>query len=70
MKINGQISTNSIKEAIRYIDSKAMFDKYIRGKFNYLADFVDVVARNAFNSKEVTASVIKYANGYNYYKIR
>ena len=70
MKINEQILTNSIKETIRYVDSEATFDNYVKEKFKYNTGFVDVGARNLFKSKDITASVIKYAYGYNHYSIR
>ena len=62
--------TNSIKEAIQYVDSKTIFKEYVKRKFKYQADFADVVARDLFNSTIVTVLVIKYAYSYNYYRIR
>ena len=52
------------------MDSETMFKEYVGGKFKYQADFVDVAARDSFNSKKVTALVIKYAHSYNHYGIR
>ena len=70
MKINGQILTNSTKEEIRHVDSKTMFKEYVRKKFKYEAHFMDVAARDSFNSIKATALIIKFAHGYNHYRIR
>ena len=32
--------------------------------------FIDLEARNAFSGNKVTASIIKYANGFNHYGLR
>ena len=60
----------SIKEVIRIIDVREEEKKYVNKKFRYKADFIDIEARNSFQMSKVTISMIKYANGYNYYELR
>ena len=47
-----------------------MFKEYVKRKFKYQADFVDIVARDLLSSITVTVLVIKCAHGYNHYRIR
>ena len=39
-------------------------------KFPSNYDFIDVNARNVFDNKKVTASMISYSHGYNHYGLR
>ena len=73
MEINGRMSTNSIKEAMRIEDAKNSLKEYLKDKFKHNMNhyqFIDLEARNAFKNKEVTASVIKCAHGFNHYGVR
>ena len=70
MNINGKILTNSVKEAIRKRDAEISFKEYVKDKFGYKSEFMDIEARNYFQSKDVTPSVIKCAHGFNQYGVR
>ena len=70
MRIKGAISTNSVKEAVRIADAESSLEEYIKEKYKHNADFVDIEARRAFNSKEVTASIIKCSHSFNHYGVR
>ena len=67
---NGIISTNSVKEAIRIVDSKKSLEAYVKNKCKHNANFVDLEVRRDFNSKDVTASIIKCAHRCNHYGVR
>ena len=66
MRMNGDMSTNSVKETIRNIDAEKSLADYVRSKYKHQADFIDSEARRAFNNKDVTPSVIKCARGFNH----
>ena len=70
MRINDEISTNSVKEAIRNRDAEIVFKEYASEKFKHNVEFLDLDARDAFRCKDVTPSVIKCAHGFNQYSIR
>ena len=70
LNINGEISTNSIKEAIRKRDAEMIFKDYTEDKFGHNIDIVDIEARNSFKHNEITPSVIKCAHGHNHYGLR
>jgi len=70
LRINGEMSTNSVKEAIRKRDAEMIFEEYVRKKFRQNADFIDLEARNSFKHKDITPSVIKCMHGYNHYGVR
>ena len=70
MNINGEISTNSVKEAIRKRDAEISFKEYVKDKFGYKSEFMDIEARNSFQSKDVIPSVIKCAHGFKQYGVR
>ena len=69
MKINRTLSTNSVKEAIRIVDAENALIEY-KGKCKHNANFIDLEARRAFNSKEVTLPVVKCTHGFNHYCVR
>ena len=66
----GIVQSRSIKEAIRIIDAREEEKKYIEKKFEYKADFIDIEARNSFQTNKVTTSIIKCAYRYNHYGLR
>lgn len=70
MEIKGILSTNSVKEAIRIVDAEKSLEDYVKVKYKYHHDFIDLEARRTFNSKEVTPSIIKCAHGFNHYGVR
>ena len=55
IKVKGRIVTNSVKEAMRVEDAKDSFKTYVKEKFKHNNQFIDLIARNAFKHKEVTA---------------
>ena len=59
-----------MKEAVRIVDVENSLKEYVKIKYKYNANFVDVEARRTFNSKEVTASVIKCSHSFNHYRVR
>ena len=64
------VLSRSIQEIVRIIDSKKAEENYGREKLKYKYDFVDAEARNVFNSKKVTTSMMKCAHGFNHYGLR
>ena len=70
MEINDEISTNSVKEAIRNRDADIKLREYASEKFKHNIEFIDLEAREAFKSNEVTPSIIKCVHGYNQYGVR
>ena len=67
LQIKGKIVTNSIKEAIRIADASSSFEEHIREKCKHHADIVDVKARDAFQNKRVTSSMITCLRGFDHY---
>ena len=65
MRINEEISTNSVKEAIWNRDAEIIFKKYALEKFKYNVEFLDLDARDTCRCKDITLSVIKCAHGFN-----
>ena len=55
---------------MRIIDAKESENKYGKKKLEYKYEFVDTEARNTFKSKNVTLSMIKYAHGFNHFRLR
>ena len=70
IKIGNGITSKSIKEAVWNIDAIETENECIKRKFKYYWDLIDIKARNAFSSKLVMSSLIKYANGLNHYSLR
>ena len=70
MQREGIVQLRSIKEAIRIIDVREEEKKYVKKKFRYKADFIDIEARNSFQKNKLTTSMIKCAYGYNHYSLR
>ena len=70
LKIKGKIVMNSIKEAIRIADAEDSLRKYVKKKYKYSAEFIDIKAINVFSNKGVTASIITCSHGYNHYSMR
>ena len=68
-KINRTLSTNLVKEAIRIVDAENSLIDY-KGKCKHNANLIDLEARRAFNSKEVTLSVVKCTHDFNHYCVR
>ena len=52
------------------MDAKEAEKEYGVEKLKYKYEFVDKEARNAFNPKKVTSSMIKCAYGYNHFGLR
>ena len=67
LQIKGKIVTNSIKEAIRIADASTSFKEYVKEKHKHNADVIDVKARDVFQNKRVTASMIACSHGFNHY---
>ena len=70
MSVNGNMSTNSVKETMRNIDAEKSLTDHVKIKCKHQADFIDLEARRAFNNKDVTPSVIKCTHGFNHYGVR
>ena len=62
---NGIVTNRSMKEAIRIIDTNDIECECAKSKFGTRVDFIDIEARNSFQTKKVSTSLIKYANSYN-----
>ena len=45
---NGTVQSRSIQEAIRITDTQEVEHKYVKKKFGYKKDFIDIEARNIF----------------------
>jgi len=60
-------STNAV---LRMIDAQEEELRYAKKKYGYKVDFIDLEARNTFSVNKVTTSMIKCANGFNYYGLR
>ena len=56
-----------LKEAIRIVDGRKSEQDYANRRLKVYSNIIDVEARNAFNAKKVTASIIKCANAFNHY---
>ena len=67
---NDVVTNRSMKEATRVIDAKDVEYYYVKKKFRCKVNFVNVLAREAFQTKVVLASMIKCASGFNYYRVR
>ena len=70
MRINEEISTNSVKEAIQNRDAEIVFREYASEKFKHNAEFLDLDTRDAFRCKGINISVIKCPYSYNQYRVR
>ena len=55
---------------IRIIDRREEEKKYVKKKFGYKADFIDIEARNSFQTNKIIISIIKCAHRYNHYSLR
>jgi len=64
------VLSRSIQEIVRIIDSKKAEESHGREKLKCKCDFVDADARNVFNSKKVTTSMMKCAHGFNHHGLR
>ena len=64
------VTSREIQEIVRIIDSKQNEKSYAVKKSGYKYDFVDIEARNAFQSNKVSLSMIKCAHGFNYFGLR
>ena len=67
LKRDDGLQSRSTNEIIRIIDAKKVENEYIKKKYGYKNDFIDIEARNAFRVGKVTTSMIKCAHGYNHY---
>ena len=70
IKKGSKVVSRSIRAAIRIKDAKQSESQYANQKFRVKIDFIDLDARNVFNGKKVSTSIIKYANAFNQYGIR
>ena len=59
-----------VKETIRIKDAKDSIRAYVKKKYMYNSNFIDVDIRNTFSNKNVMVSMIFCAHGFNYYKVR
>ena len=62
--------SNSVNEILRIVDTRKLEKSYANKKYSSRIDFIDIEARNTFSIKDVVASMIKCANGYNHYSVR
>ena len=62
--------TNSAKEAIRILDGKNSMIEYVKKKFPYHHDFIDLEAGKVFNNEAVTSSIIACSHGFNHHGLR
>ena len=58
--MNETIMSRSIQETLRIINTRKAERQYGKQKLGYRYEFVDIEARNAFNSKNVTN--LSYSN--------
>jgi len=70
LRRDGKIQSRAIKEIIRIADAREEEKEYAKEKFNHRAEFIDMEARNAFSTGEVTTAMIKLAHGFNHYGLR
>ena len=70
VKKDGIVQMRSIKEVIRIIDAKEEEKRYAIKKYGYKEEFIYLEVRNTFHINEVTTSIIKCANRFNYYSLR
>lgn len=70
MQKKGIAQSRSINEVTRVIDAKVKEREYVENKFECNKDSIDAEAKNAFQNKKVTASIIKCAHGHNHYGVR
>jgi len=70
IKIKEQISTNSIKEAIRICDGIEEEERYGRRKLTYSYDMIDREARTSIPKNKMSNSMMKCVHGYNHYGLR
>ena len=66
----GIIASRAIQEVIRVIDGKRAEQQYAKKKIGYRYEFVDAEARNIFNSRVVTPSMIKCTYRFNQFGLR
>ena len=69
-KIRNYIIMMLVKEARKMIDTKEIKVKYKKRKFRHKWNIADVDAKNSFTTKFVRASLIKYTNRLNHYRLR
>ena len=70
LKKNIILLSRSMQETIRIINAKKAEEKHGEKKMNYKHDFVDKEARNSFNPKTVTVSMMKCAHRHNHFGLR
>ena len=56
-----------IKEVLRIIDVREKEKEYVSLKYGYRKEFIDMEARNVFQTGKVTSSMIKCAHRFNHY---
>ena len=67
---NRIVQSRSIQEVIQIIDTREVELKYVEKKFEYKKDFIDIEARNMFQTSKVMASIVKCTHRYNHYRLR
>ena len=67
---NGNMLSRSTQEMLRIIDAKKLEEKHGEKKLGYEHEHVYKEARNAFNPKNITTSIIKCAHGCNHFSLR
>ena len=70
LQIDSSIVMNLVKEAVSMKDTDKSLKECVRKKFKCTIEFINVKARNGFNSKNATLSAFKYAHRFNHYRIR
>ena len=70
MKRNGELQSRAVKEVIRILDAREEENEYARRKYKHKFEFIDMEARNAFKTGDVTTAMIKFTHGFNHYRIR
>ena len=67
---NENMLSRSIQEIIRMLDAKKLEEKHGEKKLGYEHEHIDKEARNVFNSRNITTSIIKCAHGCNHFGLR
>ena len=69
VKVKGRVANGSIKEVIRKVDASKTEYEHVKEKIDCNANYVDL-ERNAFSANKSTTSIIRCANGFNYYRMK
>ena len=70
MKRNGELQSRATQEVVRTIDAREKEEEHANKKYGHRKEFIDMEARNVFQTGKVTTSMIKCAHGFNHYGLR